>query len=255
MLVLALDTTTRAGSVALARDGKLLEVVVGDAARPHASRLPGELLDLLARQRLGLDAVDLFAVAAGPGSFTGLRIGIATVQGLAFANERLIAPISALDALAEAVCRAPAQPPGMGEPLPLVAAWMDAQRHEVFSALYDLTPTSDGGVGWTPIDEPAVACAEPTLARWAPRVGARRVMFVGDGAIAYRDLITGQWGEHTLFRLPTPALAPAVASLARVCALEGKTVQPHAVRPIYVRRPDAELTRDRQRAAAEGTSS
>ena len=79
-----------------------------------------------------LDAVDLLAVITGPGSFTGLRVGIATVQGLAMATGRMIVPVSTLDALA--------RPPGRNA---LVGAWMDAQRGEVFAALYDADRTSD----------------------------------------------------------------------------------------------------------------
>ncbi len=88
MLVLALDTTTRGGSLALVSDGGVLEVFAGDATRTHATRLPGDILDCLARHQVGLGDIDLYGVAVGPGSFTGLRIGIATIQGLAFASGR-----------------------------------------------------------------------------------------------------------------------------------------------------------------------
>ena len=86
MLVLALDTTTRRGSVALAREGFILAVDTGDAAIAHGARLPGDLSRVLDAHGLRVADVDLFAVAAGPGSFTGLRIGIATMQGLALGN-------------------------------------------------------------------------------------------------------------------------------------------------------------------------
>ena len=99
MLVLALDTTTRRGSVALVRDGVELESYAGDEGVTHGQRLPGDLVRVLDRQKLSLGDVDLFAVAAGPGSFTGLRIGIATMQGLALASGKPIIGVSALDAL------------------------------------------------------------------------------------------------------------------------------------------------------------
>src|SRR5205823_4964176 len=83
MHVLALDTTTRDGSVALVDQHHIVEERRGDAARSHAERLPDELVTLAAAHRLSLSGIDLFAVASGPGSFTGLRIGIATIQGLA----------------------------------------------------------------------------------------------------------------------------------------------------------------------------
>src|SRR5581483_5517642 len=126
MRVLALDTTERIGSVALVVDDDVIEARAGDASRPHAERLPGEILTLLADHGLSVADVDVFAVASGPGSFTGLRIGIATIQGLAFVRQRPVAAVSALAQLA-AASEAPGQ---------LVGAWMDAHRRDVFSALY-----------------------------------------------------------------------------------------------------------------------
>src|SRR5919197_3604508 len=100
MLVLALDTTTREGSVAIVGDDRIVAERRGDASRTHAERLPSEIVDLVTAQAVAWSAIDLFAVAAGPGSFTGLRIGIATIQGLAYANDKKVVAISALDALA-----------------------------------------------------------------------------------------------------------------------------------------------------------
>src|SRR5439155_24126520 len=101
----------------------------GDPSRTHAERLPGEILQLLDEAGVRLPAVEVFAVAAGPGSFTGLRIGIAAIQGLALVQQRRVVPVSALEALAHtgSVRLAPGA---------TVAAWMDAHRHEVFSAQY-----------------------------------------------------------------------------------------------------------------------
>ena len=101
MVILALDTTTTAGSCALWRDGALVEQRPGDAARTHAERLPGDLADLLAAHGLTVNDVDLYAVASGPGSFTGMRVGIATIQGLALVHGRQVVAISALEALAQ----------------------------------------------------------------------------------------------------------------------------------------------------------
>src|ERR1019366_10604976 len=129
MRVLALDTTTPAGSVALVDEDRVVDERGGDPSRTHAQRLPGDLLRVLERRGLAMSDVDLFAVASGPGSFTGLRIGIATMQGLAVVQQRRVAGISALDALAHLAARDAA-------PDAIVAVWMDARRHEVFSALY-----------------------------------------------------------------------------------------------------------------------
>src|SRR5262245_22531746 len=102
MRVLSLDTTTRSSSVALVEDERVVCQIEGDPSLTHAERLPGDLIRTLESAGVALAAVDLFAVAAGPGSFTGLRIGIATIQGLAFVAGRRIVAISALEALGHA---------------------------------------------------------------------------------------------------------------------------------------------------------
>jgi tRNA threonylcarbamoyl adenosine modification protein YeaZ len=121
MRVLALDSTTRAGSVALvvvdARGNVTVDERAGDASRTHGERLPGELAALGAPWA----TIDVFAVASGPGSFTGLRIGIATVQGLALATGRSVVGVSTLEALAQ--CASARLATGA-----LVGAWVDAQR-------------------------------------------------------------------------------------------------------------------------------
>lgn len=241
MLVLALDTTSRTGSVALARDGELLGCHSGLADRTHAERLPADLLAHLERQQLALGDVDLFGVAAGPGSFTGLRIGIATIQGLAFACHRPVVAVSALDALASL-----GSSPEEEEEDALVAAWIDARRHEVFSALYASSRASpDPGKRMNVLDAPSVGAPERTLERWNPIIAGRRVRFIGDGASAYRELLAGTGRPDFDIVDPSPPLAPAIAMIARVMAQSGGAVAPHAVQPIYVRRPDAELARDR----------
>ena len=101
MRVLALDTTTRAGSVALVDDDRVIDERGGDAARTHArAAARRDAARSPAANQTPLADVDLFAVASGPGSFTGLRIGIATMQGLAFVHGRRMVGVSALEALA-----------------------------------------------------------------------------------------------------------------------------------------------------------
>jgi tRNA threonylcarbamoyladenosine biosynthesis protein TsaB len=227
MLVLALDTTTRHGSVALARDGAIIDANVGDPAVTHGQRLPGDLTRLLDRHSLRVRDIDLFAVAAGPGSFTGLRIGIATMQGLALANGKHIVGISALDALRHSL----ESEGGSGE----LAVWMDAHRGEVFSALYRGTFVVEG---------PTVEKPSDILARWRGQYGDSSMRFAGDGALVYGDLIRAVLPGAGV-PLEVPMLAPSIALLAGERAQKGETVPPDAIRPVYVRRPDAELVRDR----------
>ena len=240
MLVLALDTTTRGGSLALMRDGGALEVFAGDASRTHATRLPGDILDCLARHQVGVRDIDLYGVAVGPGSFTGLRIGIATIQGFAFACGRPVVGVSALDALVEAADGVVAAQIAEGG---LRAAWMDAQRGEVYGRLYR---RHEGR--WEPLGEPAVNTPADMLEAWVPALAGAPAEFVGDGAVAHaaalRELLPGRADVVQA----VPPLAAAIAVIA--VAQREHAGPPHRIRPLYVRRPDAELARERRQAGA-----
>ncbi|HSK08372.1 MAG TPA: tRNA (adenosine(37)-N6)-threonylcarbamoyltransferase complex dimerization subunit type 1 TsaB [Vicinamibacterales bacterium] len=238
MLVLALDTTTRLGSLAIARDDRLLDAWSGDGALTHAARLPGDILDGLRRQGLAPADIDLYGVAAGPGSFTGLRIGIATIQGLAFAHERPVAGVSALEALAWA-----ARDRAEGS---LIASWMDARRDEVFASL-----SGGDDLELRVLAGPQVGGPDLVLAAWDERLADRPVLWLGDGALVYAPLIRAAARGRSWTILPeVPALAPAIAALALRRAARGETTRAHGVRPVYIRRPDAELARDRRRRQA-----
>lgn len=232
MRVLALDTTTRAGSVAVVDDGRVLVERTGDAARTHAERLPAEVIDALTAAGLTLADVELFAVASGPGSFTGLRIGIATIQGFAFVSQKRVAPVSALRALAEAA--ASGRPAGAR-----VGAWMDAHRFEVFSALFEIAASADGEVAVLhEVEPPMAAPPADTLERWT--VLGLPSAVCGDGAAMYANLFGA-----AIVVVPTPPLAGLIGRLAIAAARDGSTVAPAGVQPLYVRRPDAEVARDR----------
>jgi tRNA threonylcarbamoyladenosine biosynthesis protein TsaB len=241
MLILALDTTTRAGSMALMRDGALLAAETGDPDRTHGERLPADIIQLLARYEIPLAAIDLFAVAAGPGSFTGLRIGIATMQGLAVANRKGLVGVSALDALALSAQRRIREDPDVASGA--IAVWMDAQRQDVFAAIYAAADLQS-------LDGPAVASPGAILARWHVGLDLDHVWFVGDGAIAYQAILSHGPGRITVID-PTPLMAPAVAMLAAQEAKRGNVPGPEAIRPLYVRRSDAELARDRAKVRVD----
>jgi len=224
MVILALDTTTRPGSCALVRDGQLLREELGDAAREQAERLPADLAALLASESISLDAIDLLAVATGPGSFTGLRVGIATMQGLAMAIGVPLIGVSALDALAHLATSGRKD----GDDT-RVATWIDAWRGEVFAATYE-----NGR-------EMAPAIVAKPEALLAGLVG-QPVLFTGDGVRAYRETIQAALGVHARFTDPvSPVLAGAVAVLAGVAFRSGEQPPPHAIKPLYVRRLDADL--------------
>jgi tRNA threonylcarbamoyladenosine biosynthesis protein TsaB len=234
MRVLALDTTTRAGSVAIVDDDTVVDERSGDAARTHAERMPAEILALADANRTPLASVDLFAVASGPGSFTGLRIGIATLQGFALVQGRKMIGIPALEALAH--CASRDLPAGA-----CVAAWMDAYRRDVFAALYRVTdaPVFDPD-RLVEIEAASVDSPASTWARWSS-LGLPAVV-IGEGAVLYREAIA------SARILPPPLLAGAIGRLAVGYARRGgAAIHPSGIHPLYVRRPDAEITRDKKR--------
>jgi tRNA threonylcarbamoyl adenosine modification protein YeaZ/ribosomal-protein-alanine acetyltransferase len=234
MLVVALETVTRAGSLALWRDGTV-EATVGDATRMHAARLPGEIMDLLARHQIRVRDVDVFAVVSGPGSFTGLRVGLAAIQGLTLASGRPALGVPTLEALAHAW--------RLANPSPArIVSCLDGQRGEVFYEVFD-APGADvpldacqrvvaRSVG-RPIDlASALALLDP----------GRPMILVGDGAVRYADVFAQRLPGVPALEAPR-TLAEAAASLA--AAHPERAGAPHALQPIYVRRPDAEVLRDR----------
>lgn len=236
MRVLAFDTATRATAVALvdyapgsspaweARD----DPAVGQ--RPgHAGRLLPLIGEVLARSGASWADVDRLAVGTGPGTFTGLRIGIATAHGLARASGRELVGVCTLDSLALTARRS-----GIEGPLMAV---IDARRNEVFAAAWDVGSTIGRD---RPILEPTVL-TPPELEAWATRLGPAGHA-VGDGALAFSEPITAAG-------LQVP---PADSALHRVsatghCELAVALTpgRPDAVQPNYLRVPDAEIARRR----------
>ena len=249
MVLLALDTTTAAGSVALWHDG-LIEERAGDPARSHAERLPGEVTALLGAHGLAPRDVERYAVAAGPGSFTGVRIGIATIQGLALVGDRLVHAIGTLELLAHDAARAADAAAGT-----TIIAWMEAYRGEVFAGRYRVAQASPhatadvsgvrvrGGARLEVLDPPTVSAPERLARAWAGDPGAAGpVTVTGDGVQRTHALLADCFGPGVALRSP----APLAGTLAALAAVRGDTAtRPHAIVPIYVRRPDVELARDR----------
>jgi len=240
VLILSLDTTTKAASCAVARDGVVLNEERIDPTRQVALQLPVALRDILDLSAIALDEIDAFAVATGPGSFTGLRIGIATMQGLAFGQRRPLIGISGLTAL-----RAVASPAFLGS---RIATWVDAWRGDVYGALFE-----DGGQ----VGEPVVARPADLLdTMMRSGLMANDITFIGDGAETYRELIVSRLGHAARFADPVvPLLAGLIAVLATIDYTKGHRPQPHAIRPLYVRRPDAELAREEGRLKPAPTRS
>jgi tRNA threonylcarbamoyladenosine biosynthesis protein TsaB len=220
MNVLGFDTSTAATSACVLRaDGEAFEVIPDEAALlgspGHAAELMPSLVRVMEESGLGWDDLDAIAVGVGPGTFTGLRIGVATARGLAHARGIELRPVSSLAALATGIAAELR--------LPLI----DAKRGEVFAALYrghDLL--------WPPF------AATPDAVVERLRDSAHTPLSAGDGSLRFRETLeAGGIGI---------AAAPAhVVRALHVCRLaEGVAPAPaDAVLPDYLREPDAKPQR------------
>jgi tRNA threonylcarbamoyl adenosine modification protein YeaZ/ribosomal-protein-alanine acetyltransferase len=233
MVVLAVETATRAGSLAIVVDA-VCHAREGRSERTHAERLPLEAVSFLAEHGLTLGGIDLFAVIAGPGSFTGLRVGVAAVQGLALAAGRLVVSVPTLEALAD----------GWISPAPLetsaVFACLDGQRDEVFFAAWagKGNPVS----GQTVLVPPQVGGTAELRRAMATVPAGLPVVMIGPAgsriAAAQESIRSGiVWVD-----MPVPLAAVAARTAARQ---PDRAVRPHALRPLYIRRPDAEVAREK----------
>ena len=215
--------------MAVADDDRVLALLPGDESRTHGERLPGEIARALDQAGVTRDRIDLLAVATGPGAFTGLRIGLAAMQGLAMTLGKPVIGVSALEALAEQAA---------GNDVDVLIPWMDAQRGDVFATLIDRRSGAT-------LETPAAANPKLLLDSWQAHLANRRAIFIGDAAARDAAIITragnGKWQTKT----PAP-LAAQIALIGRRRAKNGEAGPPHKLEPIYVRRPDAEIERDRR---------
>lgn len=223
-LILAVETATLSGSVAITHGGKLIGGLKGDPGVSHSNTLLADLDKLLNQTSTLLPDVDLFAVAAGPGSFTGLRIGIATVKALAATLGRPCAAIPTLEAVALA-----------GGASEFSVALLPAGRGEVFAQLFSVS--ADGAVA--AMDQPSHIAPKNMIEKYG---SLDDVLWCGEGAIAQRELIeSAAAGKQWRIAPQTENLAQHVAALALRNFKQDRLVAPEALRAIYVRPSDAEL--------------
>ncbi len=219
--ILAIDTAGATCSVAIDRDGVEVSEIIRDRGKTHA-RVVMHLVDQALRAAgMKTADIDAYAVTVGPGSFTGLRIGLAAVKGLAFSQNKPIAGISTLDALAAPIFNSTAD----------ICAMIDARRGEVYTALYRRE------AGRLISHRPAAALSpDKALAEIF-----RPTIFVGDGAAAYRNLILSRSLEGAVLAAPDQHVlrASVVARLGREKILEGLAADAYRLMPLYLRESDA----------------
>lgn len=233
MMILALESSATACSAALCRDGELVAQSYQNSGLTHSRTLLPMVRDMLANSQLTLDQVDVIAVAAGPGSFTGLRIGVAAAKGLAWAGDKLCAGVSTLEAMAWPLAHLEGAD---------LCAVMDARRQQVYNALFEVR----GGALLRRCPDRAVS-VEQLAAELEVR--KKPQILVGDGTkLCYNELT-----KRGLPMEPAPPhlvfqSAWGVALAAAELAGRGGLVTAAGLEPVYHRLSQAE----RERLARQG---
>jgi tRNA threonylcarbamoyladenosine biosynthesis protein TsaB len=223
MKILSIETSTRVGSVAIMEDEHLIAEYILNVVSTHSERLLPSIDQILKDSQLTVRDIEGFAVSLGPGSFTGLRIGISTVKGLALAAEKGVVGVPTLDVLAHNL---------MFTRL-LVCPLLDARKGEVYTALYQ----GDGSGRLEKLTPDLAIKPEELLTRIK-----EPVIFLGDGVEAYRDkLRSGQ--DNCLFApayLNQPR-ASVLASLGLEKFRRGHIFKEDEIQPLYCRLAEAEI--------------
>lgn len=223
MKILAVDTSSQSCGVCLMEDGAVRVEISLDNGQTHSRHLMKMIMDALEYAQWGPGEIDGYAVVVGPGSFTGLRIGIAAVKGLAASGNKEIAAVSSLDALAFQ-CGAASH---------MICCIMDARKHEVYTARYRIregVPVKIQGETVTSMERAIVDIEEPCL-------------FAGDGAILYRQMIKDKMGAEAHF-LPADdhRIRPStVAGIGLLKFEKNEAELPEYLMPNYIRSSDARM--------------
>lgn len=244
MLIFALDTATLQGSYGWVKtEGSAPKSPISTYATLFAPAAPGHAETVLCRTQevlsfggYELKDIDLLVFGRGPGTFTGIRIGLSTVKGIALACNKPIIGISSLEAVALSA--------GYSG---LTAVLLDARRGELFAALYEVTVGADGWPRTTPVIDEWVGKAAAVIERLAETAAASTVHVTGNGILPYRDMITESLNAAVL---PETAWSPCPFWMGRIGHMryQFKGADDLAsVEPIYLREPDARLPSVKQR--------
>lgn len=223
MRVLAIDTSSNVATVAVMEDDLLLGEYILNHKKTHSQKIMPMIEQLLSDLELTVNDMDIFAAAVGPGSFTGLRIGVATIKALAHAADKRVVSVGTLEALAYNVPNAEH----------IIVPIMDARRNNVFTASYIWDD------GFKEIGEPEGITIEECIESCGEFLDT---IFVGDGVSAHKEYIKEKLGEHAIF--PHGAVlnsrASSVAARAIDKAKRGDTQSYLEMKPYYIKKSQAE---------------
>jgi tRNA threonylcarbamoyladenosine biosynthesis protein TsaB len=233
MLILAVDTSTRMGSAAILRDCQVLAEVSGYEETPYSARLFRDIATLQSQVQFSLSQVDVFAVTAGPGSFTGLRVGLTAVKAWAEVHRKPIAAVSGLEAIATMSLAA-------NEGSGLLAPFLDARRGQLYGAVY--RRASRAGIGLERANEEAVLSPGEfleTIKTIREKSSVSPLLVSPTPAVLPSLLVKEVLKDARVEPVPA-ALAPAIGRLGYEMALRGDLIDPIRLDANYVRRSDAE---------------
>ena len=232
MKILAVDTSTNVCSVCLLAGEEIVAEYATVGGKTHSERLMPAIEMLFAHLDYGIDSLTGIAVIHGPGSFTGLRIALSVVKGLAFALHLPVVAVSALE-----IASLQLQKDG------LICPAMDARRHEIFTCLYEKK-----GSHLTMLLEPR--SIDPVA--WSAEIPKAPVAFCGAGAHLYWHLLRNHPGSSLVYP-ENLILAPALAHYARNRFQRGEVIQANQLQAAYLRPSDAEVTGPRTSKISAGT--
>src|ERR1700751_4685062 len=233
VLVLALDTSSPSGSLAVLRDEKVVGVVSTATGEVYSSRMFRELEFLLGELSLRMEEFELFAVAAGPGSFTGLRVGLAAVKGWAEVYRKPIAAVSALEAVAvQAHTNAG-----------LIVPVLDARRGQVYFGLYRRATGGAGEIRLVLDGEEYVMTPAEFFEALRNRAAGAEFAIVTPQPELFSDVLSQSEIANLNARIDpaSSVLAPFIGQIGFSLAQRGELADPLTLDANYVRRTDAEL--------------
>jgi len=234
MLILAVDTSTRTGSAAILCNSEVLAEVAGNEDLQYSTRLFQHIARLQKAANFGIGDIDVFAVAAGPGSFTGLRVGLTAAKAWAEVHRKPIAAISGLEAIAVEGLNCDVDGPPIGG---FIAPFIDARRGQIFGAIY--RRVSDGAVGLEPASDESIVTTGEFLES-LKRYRGQSLAF----ASPTPNVLPGSELEGVLpgapIRKVSSALASSIGRLGFERARRGELVDALRLDANYIRRSDAE---------------
>lgn len=223
MILLAVDTTTLAGSVALLNKTKLLAEINIDSPATYSERLLPSVDFLMKTHGLNIKDIEGFALAVGPGSFTGIRIGLSSIKSFSYASGKPVAAVSSLKALAWKLRNPPNR---------LLCPILDAKKGEVFASLFELKKG-----GFQEIVSQGIYSPDDFF----PLLPTHRIIFfIGSGVNTYRDKIFRYFRDKARFSSRSLFIAYEVGLLGYEILKKNKGISFNELKPLYFRKSQAE---------------